>query len=116
MPQQYLQGLGYLTLTQDSYYAGPPDKEDPIYLIKQKDVFTYLNDYNYLIAFNLWHKFHTGMGFPFAGGWAEQPWWMVEVISMFENAYNLERQVKHEKETGKNSNKPTNSNLKTLSG
>ena len=111
-----MQGLGYLTLTQDQYYAGPPDKEDPTYLIHQKDVFTYLNDYNYLIVFNLWHKFHSGMGFPYAGGWAEQPWWMVEVITTLENAYNLEQQVKHEKET-QNNKKPTNLNsLKTLGG
>ena len=77
------------------YYAGPPDEVDDYYLIKQKDVDSYFSYDNYITAFSIWHKFSLGMGFPFTGGWAEQPFWITEVIALFENAKNLEDHVKY---------------------
>ena len=47
------------------------------------------------------------MGFPFAGGWAEQPWWITEIITLFENAFNAEQNAKYDK-----SDSTSNSNTK----
>ena len=33
----------------------------------------------------VWKFYKRGMGFPFSGGWAEQPWWVVEIIDLFES-------------------------------
>ena len=38
------------------------------------------------------------MGFPFSGGWAEQPFWIPEMIAMYEDAYNQEQAAKYNKD------------------
>lgn len=37
--------------------------------------------------FELWHRFHVGMGFPFAGGWAEQPVVVAEAVEVMETMW-----------------------------
>ena len=52
------------------------------------------------------------MGFPFAGGWAEQPKMIVDMIQLFEGIYNEEQSIKMEKNK---TNKPGKSNKTTKS-
>ena len=108
--------MGYLTLTDDKYYAGPPGDDDLRYLIHQKDVYDYLNNIDYITAFDVWHKFSLNMGFPYAGGWADQPFRVVEIISLFENAFNQEEHFKQQERENKPTARMLSSNIpKTLS-
>ena len=52
------------------------------------------------------------MGFPFSGGWAEQPKMIVDMIQLFEGIYNEEQSIKMEKDKP---NKPGKSNKTTKS-
>lgn len=90
------------------YYAGSPNNADSDYFVDKSEIEGYFSNYNYITAFNVWHKFHLNMGFPFTGGWAEQPWWIVEFISLLENTYNEEQEAKYNKPD--KSNKTLNSN------
>ena len=76
------------TAKSERYNAGPfsNDDENKKVLIKAEDVDSYFTE-NYYTCFTLWDLFHKGLGFPFQGGWAEQPKWMVDIIYIFENEY-----------------------------
>ena len=59
------------------------------------------------------------MGFPFDGGWAEQPFWIAEMIGMFEEAYNQEESHNHKTRMDKSKSKSDSSSdtkNKTLTG
>jgi hypothetical protein len=45
--------------------------------------------HEFYVALALWRRWHLGMGFPFSGGWAEQPAWIVETIDAFETHYRV---------------------------
>ena len=78
-----LRNLGY-SVPNKKYYAGSPNNADSDYFVNKSEIEGYFSNYNYITAFNVWYKFHLNMGFPFTGGWAEQPWWIVEFISLLE--------------------------------
>ena len=81
--------MGYLhTTTGEQYNAGPfgSDDENKKVLVRADDVESHFTqDYN--TCFTLWDLFHKGLGFPFQGGWAEQPQWMIDIIYAFENEH-----------------------------
>ena len=95
------------------YYAGSPNSADSDYFIAKDKIEDYFTNFNYITAFNVWYKFHLNMGFPFTGGWAEQPWWIVEFISLLENTYNEEQEAKYKKPD--KSNKTLNNNANGVS-
>ena len=76
------------TAKGEQYNAGPfsNDDEEKKILIKAGDVHSYFTQ-DYYTCFTLWDLFHKGLGFPFQGGWAEQPQWMIDIIYAFENEY-----------------------------
>lgn len=66
-------------------FVGPVGK--PIVIgIKRRQLKYFLDDWFYS-AWAVWRKFHLGLGLPYAGGWAEQPKHIVDIIEAFEEAY-----------------------------
>jgi hypothetical protein len=53
-------------------------------LVRLDEVQDYYTDF-FASALEVWHTFHVGMGLPFLGGWAEQPWHLYQVIYLFES-------------------------------
>jgi hypothetical protein len=47
------------------------------------DIEGYLKDYDIVNAINLYARTKR-WGLPFAGGWAEQPYWMLQVLDTLE--------------------------------
>ena len=75
------------TAKGEQYNAGPfSSDEDRKVPVKAEDVDSYFTQ-DYFTCFTLWDLFHKGLGFPFQGGWAEQPQWMIDIIYVFENEY-----------------------------
>ena len=44
------------------------------------------------ILLMVWWRFHSGLGLPFSGGWAEQPATIVMFIDLFEGMYGAYQQ------------------------
>ena len=78
--------------TNLEYNAGPIN--GPRIPVKAKDVIPMVTDRNYMTCFMIWSMFHKGLGLPFGGGWADQPTWMVKIISDFEDEFNAEENYK----------------------
>lgn len=73
------------------------------------------------MALLVWRRFKLGLGFPFSGGWAEQPFWVSDIIALFEETNNQEESYKRKMESEKsksnmNNNKPSKNNPVTLTG
>lgn len=103
-----LKNLGYLT--KKNYYAGPPGTNYSQYVIQEDKVESYFDNINYKISFDIWSKFHLNMGFPFSGGWAEQPYWVSDIIHLFEGIYNEEQAAKSKSSQNKSKLNGSNNN------
>ena len=66
--------------------------------VKRKDVLDHFNDY-YLSALAIYNRFKR-FGFPFIGGWAEQPDYIINIIEMFD--VTLEKYNSYKAEQAKN--------------
>ena len=108
--------MGYYSPDR-KYYAGPLDNVDTNYLLTATEIEEYFSNSKYNMAFLVWSRFHLNMGFPFSGGWAEQPVWISHSIALLEECYNEEQTHKHNKEIGKGKgSKPSKYNTETLKG
>ena len=54
------------------------------YVIKRMDIPKYIN---WNIEKVRWWKYYNRYGFPYSGGWAEQPAIFMDVIELLENEY-----------------------------
>ena len=59
------------------------DVKNPVAIIKRREVWDYLDDkFNQL--YDIWRKYHVGMGFPNGKPWGEQSQIVVEYIETLE--------------------------------
>ncbi len=65
-------------------FLGPVGR--PVMIIRRRQIKYFLDEYFYT-AYNVWWKYHLGMGFPYSGGWGEQPTHIVEIIETMEAEY-----------------------------
>lgn len=52
-------------------------------LVRLDEVQDYYTEF-FVSAIEVWHAFHVGMGLPFEGGWADQPWHLHQITYLFE--------------------------------
>ena len=98
-----LASLGYShTAKEEEYNAGPVGGKE--YMVKAGDIDKYFTP-NFWVCFSLWYMFHQKLGLPFSGGWADQPYWIVNIISKFQDAFNAEENEKHKRTMEKNQSK-----------
>ena len=67
--------------------------------VERKDILKHFNDY-YLSALAIYNRFKR-FGFPFSGGWAEQPEYIVNIIEMFDVTFEKWNNWKREKARSK---------------
>ncbi len=60
--------------------------ESPVAIIKRKEVKDYADSTFYKL-YNVWSKFHQGMGLPKLKSWAEHPMFIIDTIEMFETEF-----------------------------
>ena len=63
------------------------------YIVKRIEIPKILSDENlqetnFNQVYNIWKKHKEGYGFPYSGGWAEQPAFVMDAIDMFNQEYN----------------------------
>ena len=51
------------------------------------------------------------MGFPYSGGWAEQPKRIADIIELFESCFNEEQAAKHKDKTSSGGSKQSSGKL-----
>lgn len=54
--------------------------------IRKSEIPQFVDD-EFWAWFAVWHKFHAGLGLPFAGGWANQGQPVVEVLELMQAIY-----------------------------
>ena len=68
--------------------VGP--KKDKIAIIRRSEISDYLDDSMYR-QFNIWKRYHKGMGLPMSKSWAEHPSYLINIIDILENEFNKEK-------------------------
>ena len=56
-------------------------------IIKRNQLESYVDSAMYRL-YNIWKMWKMGFGLPLSGSWAEQPIWMIEIITMLEQENN----------------------------
>jgi len=63
-------------------------------VIDRGDIPSLVNDADFLTAFNEWNSYHQ-FGFPYDGGWKEQPCHLIDIIRLFDSLYDKYRDKKN---------------------
>lgn len=58
-----------------------------IAIVEQRELYDYYLDDEFHDGWNIWYRYHMGMGLPFTGGWAEQPAHLIDIVETFESAH-----------------------------